>query len=160
MIGLQVDENLNNIGLVRRKFLNEYIFPHRTMTDEGKSNATTSLTTDRAVAVEEILLGHNNKAKSEAKEFRNYDMDTIEPRVLHHYRDMRTYQTVDFYRRMAAKYSFENGMYRRLMTIDEALAELEHYVVRSSYSQSVNNGTRRHSRTGTRRCRCCCMVSA
>jgi hypothetical protein len=44
---------------------------------------------------------------------------------------MRRFQTVDFYRKMEEKYSFENGKYRRLMTIEEAFAELEHYVVRS-----------------------------
>ncbi len=33
-------------------------------------------------------------------------------RVLMHYRDMRTYQTVEFHDRMATKYSFEDGKYR------------------------------------------------
>lgn len=61
--------------------------------------------------------------------FRCYDETASEPRVVEHYRDMRRYQTVDFYRRMERKYSFENGQCRRLMTIDEAFEELEHYVV-------------------------------
>jgi hypothetical protein len=33
-------------------------------------------------------------------------------RVLAHYRDMRTYQTVEFHGRMSAKYSFDDGKYR------------------------------------------------
>ena len=72
-----------------------------------------------------------NKAKSTVEDFRKYEEGT-EQRVLDHYRDMRTYQTVDFYRRMEQKYSFQNGSYRKLMTIEEAFDELEHYVVRRS----------------------------
>jgi len=62
-------------------------------------------------------------------EFRVYDEDTSPSRVIQHYKDMRIHHTVDFYRRMEEKYSFANGKYRRMMTIDEAFAELEHYVV-------------------------------
>ena len=52
-------------------------------------------------------------------------------RVTNHYRDMRLNQTFDFYNRMERKYTFENGSYRKLMTIEQALFdELEHYVVR------------------------------
>ena len=69
----------------------------------------------------------NTKADDE---FRVYSEETSIPRVLEHYRDMRKFQTVDFYRRMEQKYDFENGNYRSLMSIDEAFEELEHYVVR------------------------------
>ena len=51
-------------------------------------------------------------------------------RVLDHYRDMRTFQTVAFYEKMSQKYSFEHDKYRRKMTIAQAFDELEHYVVR------------------------------
>lgn len=67
-----------------------------------------------------------NKADDE---FRVYTEETTVPRVVEHYRDMRQFQTVNFYRRMEEKYDFENGNYRKLMTIEEAFAALEHYVV-------------------------------
>ncbi|KAL3810795.1 hypothetical protein ACHAXA_006825 [Cyclostephanos tholiformis] len=67
-------------------------------------------------------------------------------RVLMHYRDMRTYQTVEFHDRMATKYSFENGKYRcvlcevmRLMTIEEAFVELEDYVDASDPDMDLPN---------------------
>jgi hypothetical protein len=63
------------------------------------------------------------------EDFRIYDESTSEQRVVDHYRDMRTFHTVDFYRQMEKKYSFENGNYRRLMTIEEAFDKLESYVV-------------------------------
>ena len=63
------------------------------------------------------------------EDFRVYDENTSEQRVVDHYRDMRTFHTVNFYRRMEQKYSFENGNYRRFMTIEEAFDELESYVV-------------------------------
>lgn len=66
--------------------------------------------------------------KADAK-FRVYDEETSLPRVVQHYKDMRKNHTVDFYRRMEQKYSFENGTCRRMMTIEEAFDELEHYVV-------------------------------
>jgi hypothetical protein len=69
----------------------------------------------------------NDKAD---EDFRIYSEETSLPRVVEHYRDMRTFQTVDFYRKMEEKYSFETGKYRRLMTIEDAFVELEHYVVR------------------------------
>jgi hypothetical protein len=69
-----------------------------------------------------------SSAKADDK-FRVYSEETSIPRVVEHYRDMRTFQTVDFYRRMEQKYDFEIGNYRRLMSIEEAFAELEHYVV-------------------------------
>jgi hypothetical protein len=67
--------------------------------------------------------------EKEDEDFRIYSEETSLPRVVDHYRDMRKYQTVDFYRKMEQKYSFENRNYRKLMTIEEAFAELEHYVV-------------------------------
>ena len=64
-------------------------------------------------------------------DFRVYSEETSPPRVVQHYKDMRLHHTVDFHRRMEEKYSFEHGKFRRRMTIDEAFAELEHYVVRT-----------------------------
>lgn len=61
------------------------------------------------------------------KTFRQYEQ--APSRVLDHYRDMRRYQTVDFYQRMEAKYSFANGTFRARMTMEEALEKLEYYVV-------------------------------
>lgn len=72
----------------------------------------------------------NENKKDE--DFRIYDETTSNPRVVQHYKDMRMFQTVAFYRKMEAKYSFDNGTYRRLMTIEEAFDELEHYVVRET----------------------------
>lgn len=62
------------------------------------------------------------------EEFRIYDANESPERVIEHYRDMRKNHTVDFYRKMEEKYDFTNGKYRRLMTIEEAFAELENYV--------------------------------
>jgi hypothetical protein len=63
------------------------------------------------------------------EDFRIYSEDTSLKRVVEHYRDMRRFQTVDFYRRMEQKYSFENGNFRKRMTMEEAFTELEDYVV-------------------------------
>lgn len=79
--------------------------------------------TQVSVTSEEIKT--NSKAD---EDFRVYSEETSLPRVVEHYKDMRRFQTVDFYKKMEKKYSFENGNYRRLMTIDEAFAELEHYI--------------------------------
>lgn len=62
------------------------------------------------------------------EKFRIYDANESPERVVEHYRDMRKYHTVDFYRKMEEKYDFTNGNYRRLMTIEESFAELENYV--------------------------------
>jgi len=70
-------------------------------------------------------------------EFRVYEESTSPTRVVEHYRDMRTNQTVRFYERMEAKYSFENGTYRSLMTMEEALEKLDGYVVSKSVSLLV-----------------------
>jgi len=71
-----------------------------------------------------------NTTKSAFDDFRNYNDEIVEQRVLDHYRDMRTHQTVAFYYRMAEKYTFANERCRRKMTVEEAFDELEHYVVR------------------------------
>ena len=76
-----------------------------------------------SVASDEI----KTNAKSD-EEFRVYSEETSLPRVVEHYKDMRQFHTVDFYKKMEKKYNFENGDYRRLMTIDEAFTELEHYI--------------------------------
>jgi inositol oxygenase len=69
------------------------------------------------------------KTNAKADEsFRIYDEATSPARVVQHYKDMRMNQTVGFYRGMEKKYSFENGTHRRMMTIEEAFVELEHYV--------------------------------
>jgi len=60
--------------------------------------------------------------------FRVYDVNDSPARVVEHYRDMRRFQTLDFYKKMENKYDFSNGKYRRLMTVEEAFAELENYV--------------------------------
>ena len=63
--------------------------------------------------------------KKADEDFRVYSEDNSLSRVVEHYRDMRKFQTVDFYKKMEHKYSFENGAYRRIMTIEEAFDELE-----------------------------------
>mmetsp|Transcript_17776 Transcript_17776/g.27656 ORF Transcript_17776/g.27656 Transcript_17776/m.27656 type:complete len:298 (+) Transcript_17776:219-1112(+) len=64
----------------------------------------------------------------EDDKFRVYSADEDTPaRVIEHYRDMRSNHTVEFYKRMEQKYSFENGG-RRKMTIEQAFAELEDYI--------------------------------
>lgn len=87
---------------------------------------TSTFETTTASVKTEII--KNNHSKDCKEDFRSYE--GVEQRVLDHYRLMRQNQTVAFYRAMETKYSFEDGAYRRLMTIDEAFAELEHYVVR------------------------------
>ena len=76
---------------------------------------------DADVVVRSILEG--NVSAKPAEGFRSYgegvdsegagDSGGGAPeRVLAHYRDMRTYQTVEFYDRMATKYSFDDGKHR------------------------------------------------
>jgi hypothetical protein len=103
--------------------------PPHTPTSEQTTSATASTMTDKSP---DILTSHEESIKTNVKkdeDFRIYDENTSEQRVVDHYRDMRTFHTVDFYRRMEQKYSFENGTYRRFMTIEEAFEELESYVV-------------------------------
>lgn len=71
------------------------------------------LTTTR----EEIKSIQTNSQTKAQEEFRTYDLDDTPERVLQHYKDMRTYQTVEFYDRMAVKYSFENGHYRSVFAL-------------------------------------------
>lgn len=67
----------------------------------------------------------NDKADDD---FRIYNEDESPQRVVDHYRDMRRYQTVEFYNKMEKKFDFSNGNFRRLMTIEKAFEELENYV--------------------------------
>lgn len=90
---------------------------------------TTAKKTPVYVPIEFGTIKTNDK---EDKDFRIYDDATTELRVVQHYKDMRSSHTVAFYNKMELKYSFENGAYRRLMTIEEAFDELEHYIVRKS----------------------------
>ena len=53
-----------------------------------------------------------NSATKAQEEFRTYDESDTPERVVQHYRDMRTFQTVEFYESMERKYSFEGGNYR------------------------------------------------
>lgn len=62
------------------------------------------------------------------EEFRVYRSEDTPQRVIDHYRDMRSNQTVDFYKKMERKYNFANGKFRRLMTIEEAFEELDKYI--------------------------------
>lgn len=73
------------------------------------------------------------------EEFRTYNNIETSERVIQHYKDMRTHQTVEFYNRMENKYSFENGAYRRLMTIEEAFLELENYIDASDPDMDLPN---------------------
>ena len=92
---------------------------------------TTNNTSRKINVPDDVTSIKTNRDKADA-EFRIYDETTSEPRVVQHYKDMRAFQTVAFYRKMEQKYSFDKGAYRRLMTMEEALDELEHYIVRES----------------------------
>jgi len=84
----------------------------------------------KKIAVSQDLSSIKTNEQKKDEDFRVYDAATSDPRVVQHYKDMRSFQTMDFYRRMEKKFTFENGHYRRLMTIEEAFQELEHYIVR------------------------------
>lgn len=77
------------------------------------------------VALQTKHIKTNDKAD---EAFRVYDVRDSPARVVEHYRDMRRFQTLEFYEKMERKYDFSNGNYRRLMTIEEAFLELENYV--------------------------------
>lgn len=77
------------------------------------------------VPVDTATIKTNEKSD---EEFRVYSTENTPQRVIDHYRDMRTNQTVAFYKKMEQKYDFSNGAFRRLMTIEEAFDELENYV--------------------------------
>eukprot|EP00956_Cyclotella_meneghiniana_P012193 scaffold17296_cov66-Cyclotella_meneghiniana.AAC.6 len=81
-----------------------------------------------------------NAATKTLEDFRTYTQDEETPaRVVEHYRDMRRYQTLEFYERMERKYSFADGTYRKLMTIEEAFAELENYIDASDPDMDLPN---------------------
>mmetsp|Transcript_9310 Transcript_9310/g.23699 ORF Transcript_9310/g.23699 Transcript_9310/m.23699 type:complete len:406 (-) Transcript_9310:359-1576(-) len=72
------------------------------------------------------------KVKEQCKEsekFRDYTLDHDRKDIVTaHYRDMKTFQTVDFVKKMHAKYSFADGAYRAQMTVREAFDKLDGYV--------------------------------
>ncbi len=83
----------------------------------AEEDAPSSSSSSDAVDVVRSILESNTSDKA-AGAFRSYDaggdgvgVGTPE-RVLAHYRDMRTFQTVEFHARMSAKYSFDGGKYR------------------------------------------------
>jgi len=80
-----------------------------------------------------------NASSKKEDEFRTYNVTETAARVVQHYKDMRTYQTVEFYEKMTKKYSFENGAYRKLMTMEEAFLELEHYIDASDPDMDLPN---------------------
>lgn len=70
----------------------------------------------------------SNQSK-ETTAFRDYDVNHDRKDVVEaHYRDMRKSQTVEFVRRMHAKYSFADGKARAEMTLKECFDKLEEYV--------------------------------
>lgn len=85
---------------------------------------------DLARYTPEVPSSYNNIKTNEKmdEEFRVYDSEGTPQRVIDHYRDMRSNQTVEFYKKMERKYDFSHGNFRRLMTIEEAFQELENYV--------------------------------
>uniref|UniRef100_A0A7S3LFE8 Inositol oxygenase n=1 Tax=Amphora coffeiformis TaxID=265554 RepID=A0A7S3LFE8_9STRA len=89
---------------------------------------STSVNGHAKIAVPPDLTSIKTNERKKEEDFRVYDEAISDPHVVRHYKDMRLFQTVDFYRRMEKKFSFENGQYRRLMTIEEAFDELEHYI--------------------------------
>mmetsp|Transcript_19108 Transcript_19108/g.24587 ORF Transcript_19108/g.24587 Transcript_19108/m.24587 type:complete len:303 (+) Transcript_19108:188-1096(+) len=78
------------------------------------------------VVMEKKMIAEVTSSAKAKEEFRIYDGSNS--RVERHYEDMRKYQTIDFYRRMEHKYSFENGQHRSLMTMEEAFDRLDAYV--------------------------------
>ena len=71
----------------------------------------------------------------EADKFRNYDNAT--PRVIEHYLNMRSKQTIAHYDKMAAKYTFNDP--NKKMTILEAFHKLESYVDASDPDLEIPN---------------------
>lgn len=71
-------------------------------------------------------LGHLSKPLDE---FRNYETSSRQNTVEQHYKDMRSFQTVDFVKKMHEKYSFKTGFQpRAIMSVREAFRCLESYV--------------------------------
>lgn len=91
----------------------------------GKERAPAILDANASIPGNYSDIKTNEKAD---EAFRVYDVLDSPLRVVEHYRDMRQFQTLAFYEKMEKKYDFSNGNYRRLMTIEEAFAELENYV--------------------------------
>jgi hypothetical protein len=99
---------------------------------DSKSSTMTNVqqnTMSRPSASTSSAFGTIKTSDKADEEFRVYSEEKSPPRVIQHYKDMRRFHTVAFYRKMEEKFTFENGVYRRLMTVDEAFDELEHYVV-------------------------------
>ena len=124
-LGIRDDDNGNEL------LHNENIM-ETTTTTIGSGNVIPQITTttdddDRKKTDTTTAIKTNHEKQDD--EFRVYSEDKTLARVINHYRDMRTYQTVEFYNKMEHKYTFENGHYRKLMTIEQAFEELEHYVV-------------------------------
>ena len=63
-----------------------------------------------------------------AEEFRNYANSDRQSVVEQHYRMMRTFQTMEFCKKMQIKYDFTDGKHRAVMSIREAFKKLETYV--------------------------------
>jgi len=83
-----------------------------------------------SVASETSSSSKKIEAQSKATEkFRDYSIPHDRSEIVEqHYRLMRSKQTVAFVEKMHAKYSFENGRYRTLMTIKECFEKLDDYV--------------------------------
>ena len=84
-------------------------FVERSGHNDTKVSNATKIINATAIDIQSIQTNSSSKA---VEEFRTYDLSETPARVVEHYKDMRTYQTVEFYDRMAKKYSFENGCYR------------------------------------------------
>jgi len=79
-----------------------------------------------------------NKPKDQ---FRVYDdpSNPMQAIIVNHYRMMRSKQTLEFVRRMHAKYSFAGGASRATMSIREAFGKLDGYVDSSDPDLSLPN---------------------
>ena len=90
--------------------------------------------------IDDILSLDNTSGKGKAA-FRVYndESNSLTSIVRNHYKLMRKYQTVSFVKKMHEKYSFKDGNYRRIMTINEAFKILENYVDSSDPDVSLPN---------------------
>ena len=82
---------------------------HDIKPNKNPSNKKHLITSHLPTDIQSIQTNSTTKAQDE---FRSYDVTETPERVVQHYKDMRMYQTVEFYNRMEVKYSFENGNYR------------------------------------------------
>eukprot|EP01006_Ploeotia_vitrea_P063033 TRINITY_DN84833_c0_g1_i1.p1 TRINITY_DN84833_c0_g1~~TRINITY_DN84833_c0_g1_i1.p1 ORF type:complete len:292 (-),score=-18.90 TRINITY_DN84833_c0_g1_i1:33-908(-) len=73
------------------------------------------------------------------EEFRNFSDSKKHDQVANHYKMMRMNHTMDFADKMAEKYDFSNGKYRKMMTIKEAFHELLSYVDASDPDADLPN---------------------